>query len=140
MAVLEQASHPNPILAGDDGEPQVPIWISYLDYSRACFHAQLFVTMAYFNNIEGGDGDIGTVARLHMTKALGFLQTDLATTDRATTEATLSVVTTFAMVAFVLGDTASVANHLHGLFKLVTMRGGLRSLKANRYLQTKCCR
>ena len=90
--------------------------------------------------MSGGNGDIGTVATLHMTKALGFLQTDLATIDRATTEATLSVVTGFATVAFVLGDTASTKNHLHGLFKLVTMRGGLRSLRAHRHLQTKCCR
>lgn len=90
--------------------------------------------------IGGGDGDMGTAATFHMTKALGFLRTDLATIDRATTEATLLVVSTFAMVAFVIGDIASAKNHIHGLFKLVTMRGGLRSLRANPNLQIKCCR
>jgi hypothetical protein len=96
--------------------------------------------MAYFNTMGDGYGDIGSVATLHMTKALVFLQTDLATTDRATTEATLLAITTFATVAFVAGDMDSAINHLHGLFILVTMRGGVRSLSAHHHLQTKCCR
>lgn len=87
-----------------------------------------------------GDGTFGIVATSHLTKALKFLRRDLANFNHATTEATLSVISAFSMFSFVLGDIASAENHIQGLFRVVTMRGGLRSLKANRHLQTKCCR
>jgi hypothetical protein len=75
-----------------------------------------------------------------MTKAISFLRTDLTRVDQATNEATISVVIAFTMVAFILGDIDSTKTHLHGLLKLVAMRGGLRSFIPHSYLQTKCYR
>ena len=140
MGLLDRASHPNPILAGDDGESQGSTWVGYLVHNETFFHSQLFVTMASFNMMDGRNADMDTVATLHMTKALSLLQTDLATIDRATTDATLLIISAFASVAFVSGDTTSAKNHIHGLFRLVTMRGGIRALRGHHHLQIKCCR
>lgn len=138
--MLEWTLHPNLILAGDDCDPQTSIWFSYFSESQTFFHTQIFATMAYFDLTVDGDGDIRPAATLHMTKALSLLRKDLAIVDRATTGATIAIVTVFAMFAFVFGDIPAAKNHLHGLFKLVTMRGGLHSLGAHSHLQTKCCR
>jgi len=96
--------------------------------------------MVYFNMGVDILRTIGPTAILHMTKALQLLQSDLATIDRATTEVTISTIIAFAMVAFMSGDADSAAKHLNGLFKVLTMRGGLHSLRTCSYLQIKCCR
>lgn len=96
--------------------------------------------MAYFDIIVNRLGHIGPVTLSHMTKALSLLQRDLATIDRATAEVTISTIIAFTMVAFVSGDTDSAGKHLHGLFRVLTIRGGLSSLRTCSYLQTKCCR
>jgi hypothetical protein len=96
--------------------------------------------MAYFDIAFGSVGYVGAVAISHMTKALELLQADLAKIDRATAEVTISTIIAFSMVAFISGDFDSSGKHLHGLFKVLNMRGGLGSLKTCTYLQIKCCR
>ncbi|RFU35549.1 hypothetical protein B7463_g763, partial [Scytalidium lignicola] len=138
--VLNQASNPNPILVQYDGKPETLIWLGYLSQSQSYFHSQLFVVLTYLNMINRTNGKIDTVMTWHLTKALGCLQSDLAEIDKATTDATISVVSAFVSVALVLGDTASAETHLHGLFNLISLRGGLSSLRTQPSLQTKCCR
>jgi hypothetical protein len=96
--------------------------------------------MVYSDMIDRGVEHVGPGATFHMTKALGLLRTDLTTIDRATIGPTISAIIALTMVAFMTGDTSSAEKHLHGLFKLVTMSGGIRSLRMYGFLQTKCCR
>lgn len=140
FGILEQSTYPNQILAGNDLDRQAPSWFAYLGQSQAYFHTQLFVITVYSDMIDSGIEHVGPVATLHMTKALGLLRADLTTIDQATIGATISSIIAFTMVAFMIGDTSSAEKHLHGLFKLVTMRGGIRSLRMYGCLQTKCCR
>ncbi|KAN0119275.1 hypothetical protein V8E51_001483 [Hyaloscypha variabilis] len=119
---------------------QAPLWFDHLGQSQTYVHNQLFVAMAYFDMIIDRAGHVSPVTISHMTKSLGLLQTDLGADDRATAEVTIATIIAFAMVAFVSGDTDSAKKHLHGLFKVLAMRGGLGSLRTCTYLQTKCCR
>ncbi|RDW62815.1 hypothetical protein BP5796_11117 [Coleophoma crateriformis] len=137
---LEQTLYVNQSFVGVESSPQKHIWFSYLCESQTCVHTQLFVALAYFHSMNGGDGDVGPVATMHMTKALHFLQQDLARMDRATTEATISAVISLCMVAVVVGDTKAAESHIRGFFQLVTMRGGLRSFGTHKSIQIKCCR
>lgn len=96
--------------------------------------------MAYYDLIIARTSNISPETLSHMNRALGLLQTDLGLSNRATAEVTISTIITFAMVAFMSGDTVSAEKHLQGLFKVIALRGGLSSLKSCRYFQTKCCR
>jgi hypothetical protein len=137
---LEKASYPNQILAGNVFDRQAPLLFEHLGQSQTYVHNQVFVTMAYFDIVVDRVEHLGPVTISHMTKALSLLQTDLASIDRATTEVTISTIVAFSMVAFLSGDTDSAGKHLQGLFKVLTIRGGLSSLKNCSYLQIKCCR
>jgi hypothetical protein len=96
--------------------------------------------MAYSDMIVNGIKNISQNTISHMTKALSLLQTDLATIDRATSEFTISTIIAFSIVAFIAGDLDTAGKHLHGLFKVLSVRGGLVSLRTCTYLQTKTCR
>ncbi|PVH81931.1 hypothetical protein DL98DRAFT_570798 [Cadophora sp. DSE1049] len=140
FSILEQTSYPNQLLAGNVFDRQAPLWLEHLGQSPTYLHNQLFVLMAYYDLIIARTSDISQGTITHMTRALILLQTDLGTSNRATAEVTISTVITFAMVAFMSGDTESAEKHLQGLFKVIALRGGLISLRSWRYLQTKCCR
>jgi hypothetical protein len=50
------------------------------------------------------------------------------------------VVVTLAAVAELTGDFATVASHIKGLEKIVSLRGGVRALTTHNNIQVKVCR
>ncbi|KAK0111454.1 hypothetical protein ONS95_001811 [Cadophora gregata] len=140
FSILEETSYANKILARNVFNRQAPLWMEHLGQSATYLNNQLFVLIAYYDLIIARTLAIRQSTISHMTRALSLLQTDLRTSTRAISEATISTIIAFAMVAFMSGDTASAEKHLQGLVKVVALRGGLRSLRSCRYLQTKCCR
>ena len=50
------------------------------------------------------------------------------------------VVITLAQAAELIGDLAAVENHVKGLEKIVSLRGGVRALTTHNNLQVKVCR
>lgn len=50
------------------------------------------------------------------------------------------VVITLATAAELTGDFAAVTNHIKGLDKIVTLRGGVRTLNTHNNMQVKVCR
>lgn len=50
------------------------------------------------------------------------------------------VVITLAAAAELMKDFAAVANHIKGLEKIVSLRGGVRALNTHNNIQVKVCR
>jgi hypothetical protein len=114
------------------------IWIEFLGQDKAYVHAILFITQAYFDFFNNQAISPGTAA--HLVSTLQYLQESLSSSDRAIADCTISVVTSLAMGAQVIGDIASARQHVGGLQKIITMRGGMKGLGHNGQLQIKAAR
>ena len=114
------------------------IWLEYLAQSAAFMHCSLFITQAYLDWCA--KDEYGREAMRHLTKTLRLLQESLADPDSATSDATIAVVQALVTVADLLGDMDLAEKHLQGLYRLVSLRGGLSFLAQNKQLQIKVCR
>lgn len=93
--------------------------------------------------VEGAIHDqLSTLAYFHYGQTLQLLQARLSAFDQtpAISDSTIMVVITLAQVAELTGDSAAVANHVKGLRKIVSLRGGVRALNTHNNLQIKVCR
>jgi len=81
-------------------------------------------------------------ACLHYAKTLQILQARLYDLDQtfAISDATIMVVFSLASTAELMEDFATVANHIKGLEKIVSLRGGVRALSTHNNLHVKVCR
>ena len=82
------------------------------------------------------------VAFFHYGQTLYFLQDRLDRLDftLAISDATIMVVITLTQIAELMGDLVAAANHIQGLMKMVSLRGGVRALTSHNNLQVKVCR
>ena len=85
---------------------------------------------------------LSRAACFHYVQTLHLLQARLGEIDKtfAISDATIMVVVTLAAAAELTGDFATVANHIKGLEKIVSLRGGVRALTAHHNIQVKVCR
>lgn len=96
--------------------------------------------------LEGGsDGNLSRAAYLHYGATLQILQARLDEFDKSDTTSAISdgtIMTVFflASSAEMMNDLATVSNHIEGLEKIVSLRGGVRSLTSNNNIQVKVCR
>ncbi|KAI0133568.1 hypothetical protein BJ170DRAFT_606697, partial [Xylariales sp. AK1849] len=81
-------------------------------------------------------------AQGHLVKTLAILQQRLASSDDelATSDSTILTVIGLTMAAIFHGDTKTALNHLRGLHKMVTLRGGTSAFERNRRLLIKILR
>ena len=114
-----------------------PIWFDYLGQDAAYLYTALFVSQAYVEFVRGERFSRQTAALL--ANALPMLQANLDNPSAATTDTTISVILSLAMAADLYGDLESAKKHVHGLHKVVMLRGGVAKLN-NIQLQIKCCR
>lgn len=113
-----------------------------LSQSPAMIHSILYTAHAFRDMLLGSP--TGHVARLHLAQALYHLQQSIMDQTTATTRTTMSIVILLASTTAFLGDFETSQKHMDGLHKLVTLRGGLKSLgygtmeqyKAQRYIVT----
>lgn len=93
--------------------------------------------------LEGSSHDrLGPLACFHYAQTLHLLQARLDDVDKtfALSDATIMVVVTLAAAAELTGDFAAVENHIAGLEKIVSLRGGVRALTTYNNLHVKVCR
>lgn len=106
-------------------------------------HAVIHTAQTYHDVIEGQP--MSVISRYHLGKALQHLQLELHDSTAAEANITMAAVMSLATAAAVMGDITSLVMHMDGLYRMVTLRGGLESLgpgsmiqhKAQRYLQQK---
>lgn len=115
-------------------------WFPYMISDICCLHSMMFSVRAF---IESAPQDrLSSLACFHYAQTLHILQARLNEFDTtsAISDATIIVVVTLAMVSELMGDLKTVANHIKGLDKIITLRGGVRALKTQHNVQVKVCR
>jgi hypothetical protein len=98
-------------------------------------HSTLFVAQAFHDSAVGRSD--GTVAQLHLSKALSHLQQSLNDRDEAVQLSTMAVITSLAMASVIAGDLDTAAKHMDGLYRIVELRGGLHSLEPGSMIEHK---
>jgi hypothetical protein len=119
-------------------DPSRSVWFEYLARDAAYMYSVLFTATTYFDRIQNRTS--GPDALAHLAKTLMLLQSNLEDAAMATSESTISVVVLLAMGASAFGDLEAAVKHCDGMYKMIRMRGGLRSLSRNSQLQIKSCR
>jgi hypothetical protein len=101
----------------------------------------LFSVEAFLDNRLGRSAS--SLTQFHLQKTLRLLQDRLGVADdsQATADATIMVVSVLALTAELHGDLAAAEVHLKGLWRMVSLRGGLEMLRfENSRLPAKVCR
>ncbi|KAF4463814.1 hypothetical protein FALBO_9364 [Fusarium albosuccineum] len=113
-------------------------WFEPIVSDTACMHFTLFISKVWLNSMQGTATD-KRQALVHHGKALSTLQQRLASGDvkQATSDSTVLVVLGLTTAALGFGDLANAENHMRGLHKMATMRGGLSEFKTKKQLQGK---
>jgi hypothetical protein len=114
------------------------VWIEYLAVDAMYCHGILWLTQAYFDWIRGGKSSNFQVQHAH--KTLVLLQKRLADSELATSDVTIGVVVALVMGTALVDDLESAKKHMRGLYKMVELRGGVRTFADNCQMQVKMCR
>ena len=115
-------------------------WFPYMLSDVCCLHSMMFSVRAF---VEGtSPNQLSRAACLHYAKTLQILQARLNELDQklAISDATIMVIFVLSSAAELMGDFATVANHIKGLEKIVSLRGGVRALSIHNNLHVKVCR
>ncbi|KAE9369325.1 hypothetical protein N431DRAFT_510886 [Stipitochalara longipes BDJ] len=115
-------------------------WFPYMISDACCLHSMLFSLRAF---IDGSSpNQLSRLACFHYAQTLQLLQSRLYDFEQtsAISDATIMVVVTLATVSGLTGDFLAVENHIKGLEKIVSLRGGLRALTTHNNMQVKVCR
>jgi hypothetical protein len=117
-------------------------WFPYMISDPCCLHSMMFSVRAF---VEGAlHNQLSRLACFHYHQTLQILQARLNEyafdQTSAISDATIMVVITLATAAELTEDFEAVANHIKGLEKIVTLRGGVRALNTLNNIQVKVCR
>ncbi|MCJ1403245.1 hypothetical protein MMC11_006468 [Xylographa trunciseda] len=104
----------------------------------------MFLVRAFMDSASH-DGQISRLAAFHYAQTLQLLQARLnafehGQQDNVFRDSTIMVISTLADAAELTGDFAAAKNHIEGLLKIVSLRGGVRSLNTHNNMQVKVCR
>lgn len=119
-------------------------WFPYMMSDICCIHSMMFSVRAFVDRVPHG-GQISRLAVFHYAQTLQLLQARLnafeqGQQDIGLSDSTIIVVSTLAEAAVLTGDFAAAENHVDGLLKIVSLRGGLGSLNTHNNIQIKVCR
>lgn len=109
------------------------MWILPLTYDSAFLHTMIFTSQHYFDVIAGENpSTITNKALYHFLKALKLLRGRMS---RDNDQAALSDTTTAAVMALAghalsTSNLRSAVNHLEGLYKIVSLRGGVTTFRS----------
>ncbi|KAH8892276.1 hypothetical protein GQ53DRAFT_686240 [Thozetella sp. PMI_491] len=136
FAVMKVQAHPVESCL-DYGTTEWPIF-EYLASDKAFVHSLLFVSYAYFDMRRRQPP--GASAAAEMGKTMVALQSNIGSRGLATADTTIFAVLALLMCADIFEDSTAAEKHLAGLRQMLSLRGGLQSLRDNVTLQIKCCR
>jgi hypothetical protein len=119
-------------------------WFPYMVSDICCIHSMMFSVRAFVDTASYG-GHISRLAAFHYAQTLQLLQARLnafeqGQRDLVFCDSTIMVIITLAAAAEITGDFAAVENHVDGLLKIVSLRGGVRTLNTHNNMQVKVCR
>ncbi|KAL1860409.1 hypothetical protein VTK73DRAFT_7355 [Phialemonium thermophilum] len=138
LNIVKKALYPfEAILMSDKRES---FWYNNLTVDSAYLHSVIFSSQTYYDSMRGNTSN--PVAVKHLIKALKIVaeRMSLGGSD-ATSNATISAVVSLAMAAYFFGDYEAGEMHMKGLYKIVSLRGGLSAFKGDAHgIQSKVCR
>jgi hypothetical protein len=123
-----------------DVHPAERGWFPYMIHDACCLHSMMFCVRAFIDGTS--QGPKAPLACFHYDQTLQLLQARLNNSEHtvAISDSTIIVVITLATAALTTDDFTAAANHLDGLLKMVTLRGGLQSLNTHNNMPVKVCR
>ena len=119
-------------------------WFPYMISDICCIHSMMFSVRAFVDKASNGD-QISRQAAFHYAQTLQLLQARLnafeqGRQDIVLCDSTIMVINTLAEAAELTGDFAAAENHIDGLLKIVSLKGGVGSLNTHNNIQVKVCR
>jgi hypothetical protein len=119
-------------------------WFPYMISDICCIHSMMFSVRAFVDRASHGN-QISRLAAFHYAQTLQLLQARLnafeqGQRDIVFRDSTIMVIITLAEAAELTGDFAAAENHIDGLLKIVSLRGGVGSLNRHNNMQVKVCR
>lgn len=93
---------------------------------------------AYFETIQSQTLESTAIAQ--MNRGISMLRRKLSDVDMLITDSMIFLVLALAMISEVFNEFDAAEKHLHGLYHLVELHGGLNTLSQKHLLQVKCCR
>lgn len=119
-------------------------WFPYMISDICCVHSMMFSVRAFVDGASH-NGQISRQAAFHYAQTLQLLQSRLdafehGQREMAFCDSTIMVIIILAAAAELTGDFAAVQNHVDGLLKIVSLRGGVGSLNTHNNMQIKVCR
>jgi hypothetical protein len=109
-------------------------WFEPMIFDAAYLHAMAFSAGAFFNLVMGrSNAPRGDGACVHFLKTIRLLRERLLLEDEKPklTNQTISVILTLAIHARMVGDGTSARNHMAGLSKIISLRGGVGTFGDN---------
>lgn len=134
LTVIKESVYPVEVCV----QPSEGQWIEYLAYDRAYFHVILSSTQGFLDFAR--EAKFGTKTIQHLNKALHLLRENLAVTEYAISDSTISTVLTLTWFSDMLDNSDAAQKHMKGLYHLVSLRGGIQALRHNLELQSKILR
>ncbi len=119
-------------------------WFPYIISDICCIHSMMFSVRAFVDRTSHS-GQISRLAAFHYAQTLQILQARLnafeqGQRDIVFCDSTIMVISTLAEAAELTGDFVAAENHIDGLLKIVSLRGGVGSLNTHNNVQVKVCR
>ena len=127
-----------PVESCVDLEDEDQRWVDELELDPTYLQTVSYVAHSYFDAVK--EQPSGPSAIAHTNRALVILQQRFAQTDMVVTDSVIFTVLALAMMAQSIDDLETAEKHIHGLHRLIELRGGLKALGEKRLLQFKCCR
>ncbi|CZT06079.1 uncharacterized protein RCO7_05141 [Rhynchosporium graminicola] len=125
--------------------PLKGFWFQISLLYTAAFHQLLSGAAIYFNNLYQGDGGKASGESLaHHAYSLQLVNDQMRNTESATTDGVISSIIGFAATTYavsrhrlhLIADMKSWKRHLAGLREIILLRGGIDTLKSQRFLRT----
>lgn len=114
------------------------IWFDYLHYDAIYLHSLLWTTQAYFDWIC--HHETSEAVMVHMSKTLTLLKRRLSDSRLAVADTTIFVVVLLVTTSALFNDKPAAMRHMDGLYRMVTLRGGLGVLRENTQMRIEVCR
>ncbi|KAF3402134.1 hypothetical protein DPV78_003556 [Talaromyces pinophilus] len=134
--VMQQAMYPieNCIDTREDDRRWFEDLVHDPEYAQTvCISAR-----AYFDTIRSIT--LQSTAIRQMNRGIAMLRRKLSDVDMLVTDSMIFLVLALAMISEVFNEFDAAEKHLHGLYQLIELHGGMNTLSRKQVLQVKCCR
>lgn len=134
--VMQQAMYPieNCIDVYEDDRH----WFEDLVHDPEYAQTVCITARAYFDTIQSQT--LQTTAIRQMNRGIAMLRQKLSDVNMLITDSMIFLVLSLAMISEVFNDFDAAEKHLHGLYQLIDLHGGMNSLSRKHLLQVKCSR